>query len=141
MTALSLDPGKRTGWAEWSDEGVLLDHGILFIEEVPPFLNWKRPSRFIVEDYVLDHRAGKQKGSKLEAVQVIGMVKQRAHQINAVIYLQKQESRDMGYVHAGIKKATRHDDSHDLDAVAHGFWHWEAQRLVPDISSLYAGPC
>lgn len=130
---VSFDPGKRTGWASWSDDGVLEDHGILFFDEALEFVKWIEARVFVVEDYVLDHRARQQVGSSLEAVQVIGAIKMRARQLGAIVALQKQESRDMGYVHAGLKKATRHDDSHDLDAIAHGFWWWESQHVMPSI--------
>lgn len=135
---LSVDPGDRCGWALWED-GVLDDHGIVNADEMLDMLHrWPFPKVdvVVVEDFVLDYRARKQRGSRMVASQVIGALGLFVRQHHAVLIKQRTESRDMGYVHSGIKKAGTHRESHDLDAIAHGVWWWEASGIVPDVSLL-----
>lgn len=138
MSVLWVDPGKANGWSLWSDAGILLEHGILQVDEMfelltrwPP--SWQVPRVVGYEDYTLDYRAGKQVGSKLEASQVIGALKLFARGVGAVAIPQQTEARDMGYLHAQLKKVGRHADSHDRDAVAHGWYWFETQHVDPQI--------
>lgn len=133
---MSFDPGKSTGWAEWDVRGRLVDHGILLIDDFFEFLRYVERGPFVYESFTLDHRARKQVGSQVEASQAIGAIRLRAKQIGAAVWPQRTESRDMGYLHAGLKRAGQHKDSHDLDAVAHGVWFWESQGVVPDVSLI-----
>lgn len=92
MTILAIDPGKRIGYALFSDRGREVERGVLdfddFINgkhlkpETHPFLLpfWAEPSglyivdQIICEDFTHDPTI-KQGGSKHEAAQVIGAVK------------------------------------------------------------------
>lgn len=135
MTILSVDPGRHVGWAYWNSVGRLLKHDIAEIDEFVDLLRhdyFQRPGVIVYEDFRLQrHRAERQSQSRMEASQVIGMLKLYGAVSEAIVVAQELEARDLGYMHSGIKPLTDHDKSHDLDAVAHGFYYLETVGIQP----------
>lgn len=139
---LSIDPGKQNGIALWSEDAVLEDHDTLTFDQLDSYLrkHTKYIDDVIVEDYTLDHRAGQQKGSKLDAVQTIGMVKYWASQ-SIRLTMQRNLVLRLAAMHSGIRiPATGHIPDH-ISAVLHGFYWFESQgRHAADIDvSLLSG--
>jgi hypothetical protein len=135
VTVLSVDPGRHVGWALWNSSGRMLAHGTVEIEEFLGLLRrdyFQHPAVVVYEDFRLQrHRAERQSQSRMEASQVIGMLRLYAGVLDAELHAQELEARDLGYMHSGIKKPTDHDKSHDLDAVAHGFYYFETLGIEP----------
>lgn len=135
MTVLSVDPGKYNGWALWSAEGALLEHAIYELDDFLELLrsgHFGAPSAIVYEDFRLQkHRAERQSQSRMEASQVIGMLKLYGAIARSRMVAQELEARDLGYMHSGLVKSTRHDHSHDLDAIAHGFYYLETVGIQP----------
>lgn len=140
MTVLSVDPGDRVGWAFWDHWGRLLDHGIVDLDEFKILLRnnyFQSPEVVVLEQFRLQrHRAEKQSGSQMGASRCIGMLELYAAQQRSQLIKQELEARDMAYLHSGIPPAKNHANSHDLDAIMHGFYYWETLDLVPDLRVL-----
>jgi hypothetical protein len=132
---LSVDPGKHVGWALWNSAGRLLDHGIVEIDEFKILLrhnHFKTPSDIVYEDFRLQKfRAERQSQSRMEASQVIGMLKLYGSIVGARVVAQELEARDLGYMHSGLEPSKNHDHSHDLDAIAHGYYFLESVGIQP----------
>lgn len=132
---LSVDPGKHVGWALWNSAGRLLDHGIVEIDQfltLLQFNHFKSPGSIVYEDFRLQKfRAERQSQSRMEASQVIGMLKLYGALLGSELVAQELEARDLGYMHSGLAKPTSHDRSHDYDAIAHGFYYLESVGITP----------
>jgi hypothetical protein len=87
-TYVSYDPGLTTGVTLWDDKGNVLHFNEFDIANLHKLLNYLEQSttrlkRNIVEEWVLyQKKALAQSGSRLEAVQVIGMIKRSNYMMN-----------------------------------------------------------
>lgn len=144
MRVLSLDPGDRSGWALWNDDGVLLDTGILEIDDMIRLLasDYFSPlSTVVYEDYRLNrNKALAQAGSKMAASQVIGAAKALAARQEAILQAQEVGAMRMASMHSGIKRPSNHRNGHHVDAVLHGYWYFEDQGIQPHIRPALVHP-
>ena len=73
-----------------------------------------------MEDFtLLQHKALQQSGSRLETVQVIGMVKMWAALTNTPVHMQLPNIKSMAEKWTGVAPKGKHDKSHHIDAFNH----------------------
>jgi hypothetical protein len=129
---LSVDPGKRIGVALWMPQGVLLWKVVMDFEELSDWLDSEGNVNVIVaESYRLDHRAGRQKGSKLEASQVIGMLRRETRRRGIKYVEQPNGILRVTAMHAGLKVPAVGHIRDDISALLHGFRYFEDQGMRP----------
>lgn len=122
---LSVDPGKRIGVAFWTEEGRCQFRVVMTFEELDDFFETDRYIEEIVyEGFRLDHRAARQKGSNVDAAQVIGMLKSQARRRGIDIRSQTNTILPVAALHAGIKLPKGHLPD-ELSAYLHGFYYLE----------------
>jgi len=133
-SALSLDPGDRTGWALWegprlTEWGIAGENDLIDLFDS---FSWGRVQHIIYEDWRLQKaKATQQAGSHMLASQVIGMAKLHARQVNARPYAQEVSVITMAMLHSGIIRPRDHAKTHDIDAILHGFWWMERMGFDP----------
>ncbi len=130
---LSVDPGDTVGVAVWDTskgQEALIEN---WKTDRKGFEYWLRNTRYdighvVIEDFRLDHRAGRQQGSKVGASLSIGAVEFYCDQRG--IELTKQENRILRItaLHAGVALPKGHIPD-DVSAYLHGF-RWLLERGV-----------
>jgi len=130
MMYLAFDPGATTGWAEFDVNGKIVDHGQIKdgVEGVTGFIMaYDKPIHtIIIESYMVrpdDHSVKANVGSKLETVQVIGVLRGWAYSKKAQIIMQQPQVKKIAELQAGFKVKGAHKDSHWQDAVLHGVYY------------------
>lgn len=150
MKVLAIDPGERVGWATFevaaqSPEGgppelTVVNHGIAFLKDFAlKYMKVVKDYDVVVyETFRLRPTSAKAMiGNDFPVVQLIGMVK-----LGAWLHPQvKLVSQGPVIKHTADKTMpdeirkrieglpANHDDSHDGDALRHG-WHWYWSRYV-----------
>lgn len=120
---LALDPGKTTGWALFSNKGILVNSGEIPNHFVTEWLDSIEPGIVVVEDY-RNMPWKKQGGSNMPASQVIGMVKEYCRWRQIKVVLQQNTVKPIAYRWAGLKKK-----SHENDAIAHGWYYCQKSGI------------
>lgn len=82
----------------------------------------------IVEDYVVRPHVS-HGGSRVEAIQVIGMVKEFCRKNDIQMVLQPPRIKKVGYAWAQLKKPSRHNQTHHTDAIAHGVYYLQKNGI------------
>lgn len=121
---LALDPGHSTGWATFAHPtGDAITMGTCKGRlEVYELLRRIKPKCIIVEDWITDPNIPLG-GDPLVTVRIIGAIDLYAYLANVPVHLQSRTIKGIGYMWAGVKKAKRKADSHELDAYVHGvYW-------------------
>lgn len=119
---LALDPGARTGWAWFDEEGELVDFGIFQShDELDDFLNERQPGVIIYEGYY-NNPSIKQGGSKMPQSIAIGRIHAYCYRTNTRYYEQLSSVLPIALRWAGLRQYKGHVPD-DKSAIAHGvFW-------------------
>jgi hypothetical protein len=126
LKILSVDPGLRCGYAVIEFGGKVLDNGVVLCANLPDYLEkLDRESlvTVVVEDYrVYRSHAEKHTGSKVEAVQAIGMLDLYARMFKLHLVKQSPFCFKIGakYLGATIPKGHLADN---LSALYHGIYY------------------
>ena len=127
---LAFDPGEVTGWAEFTAHGEIADSGQIDngVEGVTSFLmGYDKPLHtVIIESYMVrpdNHSVKANVGSKMETVQVIGVIRGWAFTKKAEIVMQQPQVKKVAELHAGFKVKGDHKNTHWQDAVLHGVYY------------------
>jgi hypothetical protein len=130
---LVFDPGLSTGWASFNQEGEITSKGILRgLDELISFLSDREdyPDVVIYEGYrVFGHKAKAHIGSKVEAVQAIGMIKVYASRWKAEIVEQPSSILSIAQLWSGVRLPSNHDKSHDIAAYNHGVYYLQKSGI------------
>lgn len=118
MTLLSIDPGKRIGYALFTDEGEDIERGVIQFDDwfesenasipVPTFLNFFKNgvnydiTQLVVEGYRHDPTV-QQGGSLHEASQIVGAVKMLSALSGTPIAVQYSRILPVAMMHAGYE--------------------------------------
>lgn len=131
---VAIDPGLTTGYALYDEAGRMLDMGsfkgtpenvIEFFGRIPNI------DVAIVEEYkIYPHKMHQHVGSKVETIQVIGMVKTCAANIGADVVEQQSSVKPIGYNYLGKKPPSNKKRSHMWDAHAHGTFYLVSKGIV-----------
>lgn len=121
---LSVDPGKATGWALFSN-GTLSNMGIC--RSIDEFVDWltsiEIPDFIVYENFKLfSHKAVQQSGSTMEASQVIGILKGYARQNKIPTAEQPANVLPIAQKFTQVKMPKNHKDSHNISAYNHGYY-------------------
>lgn len=132
---LSVDPGEHIGVCLWTEEGELTLRTVMDFDTFGDFLDNELSiiTKAVIEDYRL--RGGKQMqqtGSRFEAVQVIGQVRDFARRKKATLIRQKPDILRVAAMHAGVKLPTGHIPD-DLSAYLHGFYYFETVGILKPV--------
>lgn len=132
MKYLGVDPGGATGWSLWNDLPIPVARGIS--RGVDNFAEWidmcDTCEVIIYEDFRLfPHKAIAQVGSRMEASQVIGILKLQAKKWGSRLIPQSPQCYKVGELWSGVKVGA-HDKSHDLVAFNHVFYYLTQQGLI-----------
>jgi len=126
---LAFDPGNTTGWAEFDPHGEISDFGQLEngVEGVTEFvMAYDKPIHTVViESYMVrpdDHSVKANVGSKLETVQVIGVLRGWAYSRKAEIVMQQPQIKKIAEKFSGYEPKGSHKNSHYVDAINHGVY-------------------
>lgn len=124
---LAIDPGLTTGWALFDDHGTLEDSGQ--VRGLDQFYRWLTrscpvPDLVICEDFILNPNVP-QGGSNMIASQVIGVVRAYALEHGLILVMQPSRILKIGYAYAAMRPLpkSRHSESHEFDAMAHGVYY------------------
>jgi hypothetical protein len=133
ISYLGVDPGAATGWAIFNELGLPTGRGIE--RGVDNFAEWiancDAAETIIYEDFRLfPHKAIAQVGSRMEASQVIGILKLKAKEWGATLVAQAPQCYKVGELWSG-KKVGAHKDSHDLVAYNHVFYYLSSHGIIP----------
>ena len=111
MSFLFVDPGLNTGWATFTEIGLPTGRGIVRgVDKFVEWLNKQEPHRMIgYEDFHLfGHKAVAQTGSKMEASQVIGVLKMKKGEWDAKLVPYRPGTYRTGMQFAGQKIPKSH---------------------------------
>lgn len=135
-----IDPGLTTGLAVANEEGEFQGFVSVHFDKIQDSLiNWdtywlQKPEVVIVEDYRLNPYTAKRveaTHSRIETVQVIGMVKIwcTSHDIECVI--QDRDKKGVGYRYWGKKPLPKSNPmNHPYDAAAHLMFYMVNKKLI-----------
>lgn len=128
---LSFDPGTTSGWA-FQDENGFKDGGQCDLVTVLDVLDRNNDCDVIVvEDYkILRKKALAHSGSRVEAAQVIGIIKAWAHRNKKPVVLYPSSLKPIQQKHSGVVPTGAHKHSHWIDAFNHGWWYLFQRKLV-----------
>lgn len=131
MKILSMDPGKKCGWAEIEFGGKVLKSGVVLYTDLPEFLETIDRDGLVTivyEEYrVLRSHAQHHTGSVLEAAQCIGILSAYSKFHGIRIHKQPQIVRKMGAKFAGIELPKGHTPD-ELSAILHGIAYLKSVR-------------
>lgn len=132
MSFLFVDPGLNTGWATFSGIGVPTGRGI--VRHVDKFAEWideQEPADVIgYEDFHLfGHKAIAQTGSKMDASQVIGVLKKTKNDWKAELIPYRPGTYRTGMQYAGQKIPKSHI-ADDLSAYYLGIFHLITHGII-----------
>lgn len=134
ITYISFDPGKTTGIALWNEKGATLGTFEYSIPRVEKFLQNEIPPTvkvLIVEEYRLyGSLALAQTGSKLETVQVIGMIKLAGSWLKIPVVEQRSDIKINTAKWAGIKVPKGHMPDW-MAAFLHGYHYLHQKGIIP----------
>lgn len=120
------DPGNTSGVAIFDTAGQLksmeqypkeafMDY---LLDFPPPY-----PRVVVIEEYrIFPNKASTHAYSKVDTIQIIGIIKAAAHKWGANVVEQALQAKPLGYKYAGMKPPKDHSKSHGPDAVAHGYY-------------------
>jgi hypothetical protein len=121
---LGVDPGVTTGISLVDiTTGHELSWWHIHFDDITEWLHMNLPTdigvdEIFMEDFtLLQHKALQQSGSRLETVQVIGMVKLWAD--GTPVHMQLPNIKSMAEKWTGIAPKGKHDKSHHIDAFNH----------------------
>lgn len=129
---LAVDPGKTNGWAVFTGDGKAQGIGQGDLRQLHNFCTHfervygSRPSLVIIESYRVLPTARSLKanvGSKLETVEAVGIVKGFALEWDATVLEQEPGIKKIASMWTGIKPPGDHSQSHQFDAMLHGFYY------------------
>lgn len=129
---LAIDPGRTSGWAVYDGFGNTIGFGQGSIKELHTFLSnfesnyGAEPSTVVIESYrVLPTARGLKAnvGTKVETAQVIGIIKSFTMGWNCTVVEQNPQDKNIGYKWLGMKAPSNHAESHQTDALAHGYYY------------------
>lgn len=137
MTYLAIDPGKATGWCKFDDEGEIVWMGTVDFDNIYEWLKSFEvdpPKIIVIEEYRLNKgpqfKHIEHSNSKIETVQVIGMVKQWAKTVGAEVIEQARDKRIVGYKYWGEKSLPKSNRlNHAYDATAHGIYYLQRNKI------------
>lgn len=134
---LAVDPGKSTGWAVFKGN-VIFDMGITrtvdeFSEWLDKFL-WTygaNPDTIVYEDFQLfKNKALQQSGSRMEATQVIGIIKHWGRQVEAEMIRQPASILPIAQKFSKMKMPSNHRDSHHISAANHAYYYLVTNNMI-----------
>lgn len=131
---LSVDPGKNVGYAYWKSDGTLVSKGVMDIEDFiakcsGPLLE-AGIEVIVYEDYTLrPNKAYAQRGSKLQASQIIGAVKLLAKLVGAKLVRQQPKDLKITALHAGVVLPKGHLPD-ELSAYLHGYRYFVVNEII-----------
>ena len=131
---MSIDPGKTVGIAYWKMDGTIVYQGEMHVDDF--IARCSRLDKFsdlkviVYEDYTLrPNKAFAQRGSKLQASQVIGALKLLAKQTGAKLVRQQPDKLRITAMHAGIELPKGHiKDS--MSAYLHGYHYFVRNEIL-----------
>lgn len=130
----ACDPGNTSGVAIFNSDGSLMSMG-QYAKDA--FMDYLRdypepyPKVVIIEEYrIFPNKASTHAYSKVDTIQIIGMVKSAAHKWGAEVIEQALQAKPLGYKFAGMKPPKDHSKSHGPDAVAHGYYYLVKQGVI-----------
>lgn len=131
---MACDPGNTSGVAIFNSDGSLNSMNQYVKED---FMDYLRdypepyPRVVIIEEYrVFPNKASTHAYSKVDTIQIIGMIKAAAHKWGAEAVEQPLQAKTMGYKYAGMKPPSDHSKSHSPDAVAHGYYYLVKNNVI-----------
>ncbi len=138
---LWFDPGNTTGWALYEDDTPKLMGTLTYPDQFFQFWNAEFFDTTAImlygyEDYRLMPKGMKTgytpAGSRVEAIQCIGVIKFMAHRRAAQTVCQDRQAKPAGYGYAGLPPYDPNKKGmHMQDAIAHGaFWWMEKGRHI-----------
>lgn len=133
MQILSWDPGVTTGWCLLDENGELKDAGqAVGFEELDKVLaRYPKPDYMVIEDYViLSSKAKSHSGSRVEPVQIIGVLKAHAARNKIPVVLYPARLKPIQQKHSGLYPKGAHRNTHWIDAYNHGWWLLFKKKLV-----------
>lgn len=140
MPYLGIDPGDLTGVALVSDSGSILDFDNYTFDGLTSYLTTLSVTfgqthvklhRIVMENYVVyGHKAQQHTGSKVQAAQVIGVVKYWAKQHNIPVTLQMANILPIAYRQSGITPTGAHKYEHWKDAANHVLYYMYQNKLA-----------
>lgn len=129
---VAIDPGNHTGGhiglSLWLPGGIHVVSLVMEFEGLIDMLEELDIQVLVAERYMLDHRAAKQRGSRMEASQAIGYLKSLAHRKSITYVEQTNQVLKPAAMHAGITVAESHFRD-DVAAKLHGFYYFESQGM------------
>lgn len=130
---MALDPGKRTGWATWDEEGNLMNYGAIVGEDT--FLDWleahQAPRLVILEAYRNRPGTAVNAWSKGTVQQHIGAIKRilRKKKI-AIVEQDPSPCLVQGLRFLGVWEAYKGRHVPDeISALAHGTYYLRKNRI------------
>lgn len=134
---LAADPGKATGWATWSKDGVITDMGTVWSHAELDDLLSGLPNTIkvvIVEDFKLfRNKAQAQIGSRMPASVAIGKLETYAHLWGARFIKQPSGVKPIAEKLTGKStKGMDHSKTHVWDAYNHGEY-WLIQNKIKQV--------
>jgi len=131
MQYLAIDPGKRTGWASFDEEGKSIEFGA--IQGYDKFLDWletQHPGLLIVEQY--RNRGGLTNSfSDMPTSQHIGAIRRIAYKKKIpIIYQEPSPCLAIGLRFLGVYKTYQGKHVPDeISALAHGTYYLRKQGI------------
>jgi hypothetical protein len=135
MSYLFLDPGASTGIATF-DDNALPDKQVIVrgLDDLTDWLTKNGPFTVVVfEDFRLfSHKAKQLAGSRMDAVQAIGIIKAIARQWDVIPTAQQPQCHKLGQLYpGGSMYSGKHDDNHHRVAFNHGIYYLTKHGLTP----------
>lgn len=137
---LSIDPGVTTGITLWNEKGHPLHYNELDIPNVHKFLDiceeYGEFGRIIIEEYRLyQSKALAQSGSRLETVQVIGMVKRSNYKMGLPDVVEvRADSKDIAAKWSGMpipRGKKSHIPNWKASYLVGYWWLHEVAKIIP----------
>lgn len=128
---LFIDPGETTGWATFTQDGLMLSLGqVAGLDAFTDWLEIQDPALIVFEDYLVNPNIP-HGGSRVETIQVIGAIKSFAKRRSICAVPQAPHIKRIGYAWCGLKALpkSRHSISHQYDAMAHGVYYLVKERI------------
>lgn len=140
---LSFDPGKRTGVASWNDKGdckgkteYLQDDLIFFLRFqmkcARDYSTWGKPKAIIYEPFkVRPDKASSFGGSVHEEIQVIGMIKLFAAELEVPLVVSSPNNLKIAAMWSGTKIPAKGHIPNPISAYLHGYHYLHTTGIIP----------
>lgn len=130
---ISFDPGKITGVVQWNSLGESLAFHHLDEDELDEFLDlverWPVPPEAIIYEEYRVYASVPHVGSKVQTIQVIGVIKRTARKLKCPWYEVRADVKKIAALWSGVKIPKGHMP-HYLAAYLVGYWKLHMLKVI-----------